>query len=146
MVCLFATDIGHHCSSYKPLNIAELQRGNCQQIESATSQHWLKVECKINRYYEYKHYRRCRLSWCHYFASCLHQTADWKNLCSVRFYYSSQFDITTAAGGINASHFKNIHARYCGKKHYGGNYFGKTFAIKISSYECKTKSNGKGLY
>ena len=44
---VFFFETGKYCYSYESLNIAELKRGNCQQIKNATSQHWLKADCKI---------------------------------------------------------------------------------------------------
>ncbi|RMX43965.1 hypothetical protein pdam_00024314, partial [Pocillopora damicornis] len=79
---------GKYCYSYESLNIAELKRGNCQQIKNATSQHWLKADCKIRSSggYRKRDFALCLQLWCDYFSICLHQTTEWKNYCSLKFY------------------------------------------------------------
>lgn len=140
---------GEQCSSYEALKLAELKKGSCQQIVNGTADHWLKIKCLLpyNRAYRYQYFRQCRSTWCHYFASCLDQRSEWKNLCSLKFYWfhASPFDITTAAGGINGSYFRNIRVKSCGTRLHDWNYFVKILAIKVTEFECKSRSIEKGV-
>ena len=145
----FSFETGRYCYSYESLNIPELKKGNCQQIKNATSQHWLKADCKIrsSREYQKRDFTQCLQLWCDYFSICLHQTTEWKNYCSLKFYRlrSSFFDISTREGGNDVSHFKHVYVKYCGIPKYGRNYFLKTFAIRITFIECQSRKTGKGL-
>ena len=146
---VFFFETGKYCYSYESLNIAELKRGNCQQIKNATSQHWLKADCKIRSSggYRKRDFAQCLQLWCDYFSICLHQTTEWKSYCSLKFYRlrSSFFDISTGVGVNDVSHFKHVYFKYCGIPKYGRNYFLKTFAIRITSIECQSRKTGKGV-
>lgn len=139
---------GYDCSSFESLKLQDLANGNCQQIVNGTAQQWLTVECKMNKYHQNDDYFQCSSSLCKHFASCLHQTPEWKSLCTWKFLWFrfSRFDVTTAAGGINATFLKNIQVQYCGKKRQHWKYLVQTVAIKINEHECQSKYSQKGLH
>ncbi|XP_078381924.1 adhesion G protein-coupled receptor L4-like isoform X6 [Oculina patagonica] len=137
---------GEHCSSYEALKLEELAKRNCQQIKNGTAQQWLTVKCRIHKYNQYYDYRSCRTSWCQYFATCIGQSPEWRNLCSQNFFWfrNSQFEITTSAGEINGSHFRNIRVKSC-RIYRDGIYWVRVFAIKITAFECKSRSTKRGM-
>lgn len=131
---------GEKCSSYEALNVAELKKGNCKKIVNGTDGNWLTVRCRIPNYRPYTYFRLCRLKLCRHFTLCLGQSSEWETLCSRKFYrfHNSQFDISTAAGGINGSYFRNIHVRFCGARP-------RDIDIKITEFQCKTRNTKRGM-
>lgn len=130
---------GKQCS-YEELNLAELEKKNCQQIVNGTAKRWLTMECRY----------QCRSTLCKYFALCLDQTSEWEKLCSKKFdwfrlYSKSPFDIATAAVGIDVSYLRNIHVKFCRTRRKGRRRI-EIWAIKITEHECESRKTTKGLY
>ena len=113
---------------------------------NGTFESYRTLECKIYRYYQGYHLRKCLSSWCLHIATCLNQTSQWETLCYKKFawFRSSRFDISAVDEGLNTSYVRNIHVKYCGRTYPDSDTVRFKFAIKTTGFRCQAEKTNNG--